>query len=88
MIPENIKSEHIIKAIGEAERSEIPRDRSSERHEQLQCQCSVISNLIASSVLLNIVLIYYLWASSNRYCKNGFWEVYVDKYDDKLLTTT
>jgi hypothetical protein len=33
MIPENIKSEHILKAIEEAERSEIPRDRRSERYD-------------------------------------------------------
>jgi hypothetical protein len=33
MIPENIKSEHILKAIQEAERSEIPRERSSEKYE-------------------------------------------------------
>ena len=33
MIPQNIKSEHILKAIEEVERSGIPRDRSSDRYD-------------------------------------------------------
>jgi hypothetical protein len=33
MIPENIKREHILNAIEEVERSEIPRDRSSDKYD-------------------------------------------------------
>jgi hypothetical protein len=33
MIPENIKRNHILKAIKEAERSGIPRERSSDRYD-------------------------------------------------------
>jgi hypothetical protein len=51
MIPQGIKSEHILKAIEEADRSGIPRDRSSVAIRSSIC---LLVNSVVNFSLLNL----------------------------------